>query len=167
MCVSFSLVRLVMLGPGLCQPLFACAVRIRQQRGQEGPQRWRRLKGYASFWFPLASCFLCPSPSNTSSPGQQQFRRDMAAEDGLPFSPRLPNHLNRYTPLYIKEINNTDIFYSPGNYIQYLVMTYNGKESYAHSRSLFRGLSSQLTGALPPDFYIHISRSLSLSFPQF
>ena len=38
---------------------------------------------------------------------------------------------NRYTPLYIKQINNKDLLYSTGNYIQYLVITYNGKESEA------------------------------------
>ena len=29
----------------------------------------------------------------------------------------------------MKEINIKDILYSTGNYIQYLIMTYNGKES--------------------------------------
>ena len=33
-----------------------------------------------------------------------------------------------YTLLYIKQINN-DLLYSTGSYIQYLVITYNGKES--------------------------------------
>ena len=37
--------------------------------------------------------------------------------------------INRYTPLYIKQINNKDLLYSTGNYIQYFVITYNGKES--------------------------------------
>ena len=36
--------------------------------------------------------------------------------------------INRYILLYIKEINNKDLLYSTGNYIQYLVITYNGKE---------------------------------------
>ena len=31
--------------------------------------------------------------------------------------------------LYIKLINNKVLFYGTGNYIQYLVITYNGKES--------------------------------------
>ena len=31
--------------------------------------------------------------------------------------------------LYTKQINNKDLLYSIGNYIQYLVITYNGKES--------------------------------------
>ena len=33
-----------------------------------------------------------------------------------------------YTLLYIKEVNNKDLLYSTGNYTQYLVVTYNGKE---------------------------------------
>ena len=37
--------------------------------------------------------------------------------------------INRNTLLYIKQINNKDLLYSPGNYVQYLVITYNGKES--------------------------------------
>ena len=37
--------------------------------------------------------------------------------------------INRYTRLYIKQINNKDLPYSTGNYIQYLIITYNGKES--------------------------------------
>ena len=34
--------------------------------------------------------------------------------------------INRYTLLYI---NNKDLLYSTGNHIQYLVITYNGKQS--------------------------------------
>ena len=34
-----------------------------------------------------------------------------------------------YTLLYVKQINNKGLLYSIGNYIQYLVTTYNGKES--------------------------------------
>ena len=37
--------------------------------------------------------------------------------------------INRYTLLYIKQVNNKDLLYSIGNYIQYLVIIYNGKES--------------------------------------
>jgi len=33
------------------------------------------------------------------------------------------------TLLYIKETINKDLLYSTGNYIQYLVITYNGNES--------------------------------------
>ena len=35
--------------------------------------------------------------------------------------------INRHTLLYIKETNNKDLPYSTGNYIQQLVITYNGK----------------------------------------
>ena len=35
--------------------------------------------------------------------------------------------INRYTLLYIKQINNKDLLYSTGNYIQYLVINYKGK----------------------------------------
>ena len=47
--------------------------------------------------------------------------------------------INRYTLLYIKQVTNKDLLYSIGNYIQCLVITYNGKESekeyriYAHT----------------------------------
>ena len=34
-----------------------------------------------------------------------------------------------YTLLYVKQINNKGLLYSTGNYIQYLLITYNGKES--------------------------------------
>ena len=37
--------------------------------------------------------------------------------------------IKRYTLLYIKYINKKDLLYSRGNYIQYLVITYNGRES--------------------------------------
>jgi len=33
------------------------------------------------------------------------------------------------TRLYVKEINDKDLLYSTGNYIQYLGITNNGKES--------------------------------------
>ena len=36
--------------------------------------------------------------------------------------------INRYTLLYIKQVNNKDLLYSTGNYIQYLGIPYNGKE---------------------------------------
>ena len=36
--------------------------------------------------------------------------------------------INKYTLPYIKQINNKDLLYSTGNYIQYLIITYNGKE---------------------------------------
>ena len=34
-----------------------------------------------------------------------------------------------YTPYYIKQITNKDLLYSTGNYTQYFVVTYKGKES--------------------------------------
>ena len=37
--------------------------------------------------------------------------------------------IKRNTLLYIKKITNKDLLYSTGNYIQYFVITYNGKES--------------------------------------
>ena len=48
--------------------------------------------------------------------------------------------INRYTLLYIKKINNKDLLYNTGNSIQYLVITYNGKESekeYIHRTESF------------------------------
>ena len=37
--------------------------------------------------------------------------------------------INIYTPLCIKQIINKDLMQSTRNYTQYLVITYNGKES--------------------------------------
>ena len=37
--------------------------------------------------------------------------------------------INIYTLLYIKQITNKDLPYSTGNYTQYFVITYKGKES--------------------------------------
>ena len=34
-----------------------------------------------------------------------------------------------YTLLYIKQVTNKDLFYTTGNYTQYVVITYKGKES--------------------------------------
>ena len=36
--------------------------------------------------------------------------------------------INIYTLLYIKRVNK-DMLYSPGNYIQYLAITYNGRDA--------------------------------------
>ena len=36
--------------------------------------------------------------------------------------------INIYTLLYIKYLTNKDLLYSRRNYIQYLVITYNGKQ---------------------------------------
>ena len=35
--------------------------------------------------------------------------------------------ISRYTLLYIKQINNKALLYSTGNYLQYLIINYNGK----------------------------------------
>ena len=35
--------------------------------------------------------------------------------------------INRFTLLHIKQINEKDLLYSTGKYIQYLAMIYNGK----------------------------------------
>jgi len=35
----------------------------------------------------------------------------------------------RYILLHIKQITNKDLLYSPENYVQYLIITYSGKES--------------------------------------
>ena len=37
--------------------------------------------------------------------------------------------INIYTLLYIKQIVNKDLLYNPGNFTQYSVITYMGKES--------------------------------------
>jgi len=37
--------------------------------------------------------------------------------------------INRHRGLHIKWINNKDLLYSTGNYIQYLAITYNREES--------------------------------------
>ena len=37
--------------------------------------------------------------------------------------------INRYTLLSIKQIDNKDLLHSTENYIQYLTINYNGKES--------------------------------------
>ena len=42
---------------------------------------------------------------------------------------KLEHGINKCTLPYIKQINNKDLLQSTGNYIQYLVINYNGKES--------------------------------------
>ena len=37
--------------------------------------------------------------------------------------------IKRYPLLYITQMNNRDLLYSTRNYIQYYVITYNGKQS--------------------------------------
>ena len=36
--------------------------------------------------------------------------------------------INRNELSYIKQVNNKDLLYSPGNYTQYIIITNNGKE---------------------------------------
>ena len=36
--------------------------------------------------------------------------------------------ISRYKLLYIKQTNNKVLLYSTGNYVQYLIINYNGKE---------------------------------------
>ena len=43
--------------------------------------------------------------------------------------------INTCTLTYIKQINNTDLLYNTGNYIQYLVISYNGKEKIHRSKN--------------------------------
>ena len=42
---------------------------------------------------------------------------------------RFKSGINIYKLLYIKQVNNKDLLYSTRNDTQYLVMTYDGKES--------------------------------------
>ena len=37
--------------------------------------------------------------------------------------------INRYTLLYLEQINSKDLVHITGNYLQYLIISYNGKES--------------------------------------
>ena len=46
--------------------------------------------------------------------------------------------INIYTLLQIKQITNKDLLYSTGNYTQYFIITYKGKESekeYIHTHT--------------------------------
>ena len=54
--------------------------------------------------------------------------------------------INRYTLLYTKQINKKDPLYSTGNYIQYLVIPYNGKES--EKGQIDRSIDQQITESL-------------------
>ena len=46
-----------------------------------------------------------------------------------------------HTLLYIKKITNKDLLYSPGNYTQYRVITYNEKESELNHFSVYLKLT--------------------------
>ena len=37
--------------------------------------------------------------------------------------------MNRHALLYVSQINNKDLLYNTGNYIQHLIIAYNGKDS--------------------------------------
>ena len=46
--------------------------------------------------------------------------------------------INKYTLLYVKQVNGKNLLYSTGNYIQYLVINCNGKEyeeEYTHTHT--------------------------------
>ena len=57
--------------------------------------------------------------TNLWLPNGQRGQRGINKEFGI----------NRYIPLCVKKINNKDLQNITGDYIQYLVITYNGKES--------------------------------------
>ena len=62
--------------------------------------------------------------------GQQQEKEEKSRETERKGNNKNQGFgINRYTLLYIKQVNNKDLLYSTGNYIQYLVITYNGKKS--------------------------------------
>ena len=47
--------------------------------------------------------------------------------------------INRYMLICIKQINNKDLLHSTGNYTQYPVITYNGKESEKEQLNIHKG----------------------------
>ena len=65
----------------------------------------------------------------TEIDSQTQKKKLMAFKGGKAGRDRLEFGINKYTLLYVKQTINKDLLYSTGNYIQYLVITYNGKES--------------------------------------
>ena len=76
---------------------------------------------------------LCPwqeywrgLPFDPSNPGIKPMSPALAGGFCITEPPGKPN---RYILLYIKQITSMVILYSIGDYIQYLVITYNGKES--------------------------------------
>ena len=70
--------------------------------------------------------------------GYQRGQRGWGGEISQEFG------INRYTLLYVKQITNKDLLYSTGNYIQYLVITYNGKE-YEKEKLKLSSLKNQLS----------------------
>ena len=61
---------------------------------------------------------------------QKQIHVDIETNLWLPKGRRdeLGVGINRYVLLYINQINNKDLLYNTGNSIQYVVITFNGKE---------------------------------------
>ena len=62
--------------------------------------------------------------------------------------------IKRYVQLYIKQVNNKDLLYSSVNSIQYLVITYNEKESekeYVYSEYIEMYICVYIT-----DFAVHL-----------
>ena len=59
--------------------------------------------------------------------------------------------INRYTLLYVKQITNKDLLYSTGNYIQYPIVTYNGKSSKKEYICI-----TKLLGYIPETYYMSI-----------
>ena len=45
--------------------------------------------------------------------------------------------INIYTLLYIKQTTNKDLLYSTGNYTEYFVITYKGKESEKEQKNMY------------------------------
>ena len=58
------------------------------------------------------------SKTNLRLPKKETWRAEINQESGI----------NTYTILYIKQITNKDLLQSIGNYTQYSVITYMGKE---------------------------------------
>ena len=85
--------------------------------------------------------------------------------------------MSRCKPLYIESINNKVLLYSTGNYIQYLIITYNGKESimeknlllcYNLDRLLSRLAAHLLSWSFPPAPFercFHLSPVLDSPLP--
>ena len=68
--------------------------------------------------------------------------------------------INRYTLLYIKQINNKDLLYSTGTYTQYLVITYNGKES--EKEHVYVYIHTHIYKDLKKNIYMYIGITESL-----
>ena len=51
---------------------------------------------------------------------------------------------NRYILLYVTQVNKKDLVYCTGDYIQYLVITYSGKESEKEHMYMYICMSESL-----------------------